>query len=250
MTEAEHLLRSYGVSEPGDIDLHAIAHLQGLSVRTAPLQACDARLVGLGKRGIITIRDDQRMERQRFSIGHEIGHWRHHRNRVLMCQSKDIGEEQEAGKQREKVADIFASNLLMPNYLFRPLVQQSRRPTFELAMSLARDFRVSVTAATRRIVASDVFPAVVVSYTMKGRRWFERAPRIETSWTPKFEIDGRSRALSSLLNRGKPTTPIKTSASVFFDRIDASAHDVTEQFWSPYAGEVLGLFVFGAISRS
>lgn len=249
MTDAEKLLQSYGVSDATDIDLHAIAHLQGLSIRLAPLRACDARLVGVGKRGIITVRDDQRMERQRFSIGHEIGHWRHHRNRVLMCQSKDIGEEREAGKQREKVADIFASNLLMPDYLFRPLIQVERRPTFELAMSVARTFRVSVTAAMRRIIASDLFPAVLVSYSIKGRRWYEKAPRVEASWTPTFEIDGRSRALHSLMRRGKPTTPLRSSASIFFSRHDSSAHDVTEQFWSPWEGEVLGLFVFQTRSR-
>ena len=63
MTEAEKLLQSYGVSEPADIDLPAIAHLLGLSIRLAPLTACDARLVGIGNRGIITVREDQRKER-------------------------------------------------------------------------------------------------------------------------------------------------------------------------------------------
>lgn len=169
----------------------------GLSIRLAPLKACDARLVGIGNRGIITVREDQRKERQRS------------------------------------------------DYLFRPLIQGSHRPTFESAMELARQFQVSVTAALRRIVASDIFPAVVVSYGVRGRRWYERASRVDTSWVPKLDIDGRSRALNVLLQRGKPCTPIKSSASVFFERSDASAFDVTEQFWSPYEGEVLGLFVFG-----
>lgn len=245
MTEAEKLLRSYGVSEPREIDLRGIAHLEGLSVRFAPLEACEARLVGVGNRGVITVREGQRKERQRFSIGHEIGHWRHHRHKVLMCQSGDIGEEREAGKQREKVADRFASSLLMPDYLFKPLVQQTPRLSFELAMKLAGEFRVSVTAALRRIVASDVFPAIVVSYGIQGRRWYEKAPRVDERWVPKFEIDGRSRALSTLVQRGKPTTAIRTSASVFFGRADASAHSVTEQFWSPHDGEALGLLTLG-----
>ena len=111
-------------------------------------------------------------------------------------------------------------------------------------MELARQFQVSVNAALRKTVASDLFPAVVVSYGIKGRRWYERAPRVDTSWVPKFDLDARSRALNVLLQRGKPCTPIKSSASVYFERSDASAFDVTEQFWSPYDGEVLGLFVF------
>jgi Zn-dependent peptidase ImmA (M78 family) len=250
MTDAEELLRSYGISDPADIDLHAIAHLQGLSIRFAPLKACDARLVGIGNRGIITIRDDQSAERQRFSIGHEIGHWKHHRNKMLMCQSSDIGEEREAGKQREKVADLFASGLLMPRYLFRPLAQRSNRPSFELGMDLARRFRVSVTAALRRVVACDLFPTILVSYGIKGRRWYEKAPMVDDSWIPSFEIDGRSRALSTIIDRGKPTPAIKTPACIFFSRPDASAHDVTEQFWSPYEGEALGLFTFGRAART
>ena len=245
MSDAERLLQSYGVTDPREIDLYAIAYLQGLSIRFAPLNACDARLVGVGNRGIITVREDQRPERQRFSIGHEIGHWKHHRYKLLMCQSADIGEEREAGKQREKVADRFASSLLMPNYLFHPVLREARRPSFELAMELARRFQVSVTAALRKIVASDLFPAVLVSYDIKARRWYEHAPQVDPSWVPSSEIDGRSRALSVLLSRGKPTTAIKTPASVFFSRSDASAHDVTEQFWSPCEGEALGLFVFG-----
>jgi hypothetical protein len=162
-----------------------------------------------------------------------------------MCQSSDIGEEMEAGKQREKVADIFASNLLMPNYLFRPPLMHASRLSFELAMDVAQQFRVSVTAALRRIVATDIFPAVLVSYGMKGRRWYEMAPRVDPSWVPKFDIDGRSRAITMIVARGKPTTVMKNSASIFFSRFDSSAHDVTEQFWSPYDGEVLGLFTFG-----
>jgi hypothetical protein len=112
-------------------------------------------------------------------------------------------------------------------------------------MELARQFRVSVTAAIRKVVASDLFPAVLVSYGIKSRRWYQLAPQMDPSWVPSFEIDARSRALSVLLARGKPNTPIKTTASIFFSRSDASAYDVIEQFWSPYDGEVLGLFVFG-----
>ena len=84
LTSAEKLLQSLGIREPGDIDLEAIAWHCGAEVRTQSLDGCEARIVGNQNKAIITIAEDKSFERQRFSIGHELGHWEHHRGQAFI----------------------------------------------------------------------------------------------------------------------------------------------------------------------
>ena len=68
---AEALLQELGVGQPSDIDLEVIAWHLGLKVKYRDLTSCEARIVALGDRGIITIDKRKLPERQRFSLGHE-----------------------------------------------------------------------------------------------------------------------------------------------------------------------------------
>ena len=71
---AEALLKSLGVNAPDDIDLEAIAWHVGAIVRYQRLDNCEAQIVGLGNRSVITVNSDSSSTRRRFSIGHELGH--------------------------------------------------------------------------------------------------------------------------------------------------------------------------------
>ena len=55
LTAAERLLQDLGVSEPGEIDLEAIAYHLNARVQYKPLDGCEARIVGAGDRAIITV---------------------------------------------------------------------------------------------------------------------------------------------------------------------------------------------------
>ena len=72
---SELLLQDPGVTEPSEIDLEAIAYFVGARVRFRDLEGCDARIVGLGDRAVITVNKLSSYRRQRFSIAHELGHW-------------------------------------------------------------------------------------------------------------------------------------------------------------------------------
>jgi hypothetical protein len=56
--------------------LPALAYYSGARVRTRPLDGCEARIIGVGNQAIITVNAHSPPRRKRFSIAHELGHWK------------------------------------------------------------------------------------------------------------------------------------------------------------------------------
>ena len=81
LSPAEALLWNYGISDPADIDLDAIAFDMGATVHRRPLCGCEARLVADGDKAVITINSKSIITRQRFSLAHELGHLKLDRGR-------------------------------------------------------------------------------------------------------------------------------------------------------------------------
>ncbi len=94
---AEQVLQSFGVTNPEDIDIEAIAWALGAKVRYDVLESCEARIIGFKDRAIITVKNEGDSRRRRFSIAHELGHWQHHRGRSSICRASDIGSPEQAG---------------------------------------------------------------------------------------------------------------------------------------------------------
>jgi Zn-dependent peptidase ImmA (M78 family) len=175
LSVAERLLQDLGVTHPSEIDLEAIAWHCRVQIRYRELDGCEARIVGDKNRAIISVRSDVTPRRSRFSIGHELGHWHHHRGRTLICWPEDIGPESQRKAATEKLADSYAADLLMPAYLFRAEAQTAKKLTWELVRSLADAFSSSVTATAIRIVDLDLFPVLLVCHGLTGRRWLVRS---------------------------------------------------------------------------
>ena len=62
-----------GITCPSEIDIEAIAYYKDVVVKNEILTGCEARIIGIGDRAIITVNSHSNIERQRFSIGHELG---------------------------------------------------------------------------------------------------------------------------------------------------------------------------------
>ena len=150
LTRAERLLQDLGITEPDEIDLHAIAFHTGARVRYRPLDGCEARIVGTRDQAIITVKADSSPRRKQFSIAHELGHWHHHRGECLACRA----EKSRPGGQLspERVANGYAGDLLMPNYIFRPHARAHAKLTFRAvaALSKATTLRLFLSATARR----------------------------------------------------------------------------------------------------
>ena len=242
-TPAESLLRHLGIAEPNDIDLKAIAFHVGARVRYYPLSGCEARIVGIGDAAIITVNASSSPRRQRFSIAHELGHWHHHRGKSLACRAEEHTSQNVS--PLERVADGYAADLLMPNYLFRPVAQQQEKLTLKAVKAVADIFDTSVTATAIRLIESGLFPALLVCHGIHGKKWFTRAPSVPDHWFPIATLDANSSALNVLFGRrGDDPAPRKIGASAWFNCREAPYHDVHEQSMRTSDTEVLTLILF------
>lgn len=228
LTAAERLLQELGVSEPGEIDLEAIAYHLNAIVQYKPLDGCEARIVGASDRAIITVNNRSGWRRSRFSIAHELGHWHHHKGKRLVCRADDYRPRTDTSPER--VADCYAADLLMPHYLFKPQAKQLKRITFKTVGELADAFSTSLTATAIRLVEADLFPALVVCHGPAGRKWFASAPMIPRKWFPQKDLDPDSTAFNVQFGNAPGSVhPTKVGAEAWFDRHDAERYEVYEQ---------------------
>src|SRR6202030_1899881 len=184
-TAAERILHALGITEPQDIDLEAIAWTQGAVVKYRPLEKCEARFIGSSRKAVISVNSRSPKRRRRFSLAHELGHWHHHRGRMLFCDKHDIGNFAGSALDPEMQADAFASDLILPNFLLTPRIHKIKKPTLAAARELSDEFCASLTATLFKMTVSNKFPMTIACYkkTMK-RRWFEKAPMIQPWWLP------------------------------------------------------------------
>lgn len=245
LTPAERLLRSLGVSSPAEIDLEAIAfHLGVVKINYCALDGCDARIVGLGDRAIITVDDRQPSARQRFSVGHEIGHWHHHRGRTLFCGAADLAEHAH-GQAFEQTANRFASNLLLPGYLVEPIARAFPRLTLKAVRDTASVFGTSLTATAIRLVEIGHCPSMLICHGHRGRKWFVRSPGVPGRWFPQEQLDADSYAIDVLHGRrDEQPSPRKIGADAWFDRREAERYEVQEQSVLVGPAEILTILNF------
>lgn len=226
---AEQLISELGIRRASDIDLDAIALVQGVTVKYEPLDGCEALIVGHGERAIVTVNKNSMPERQRFSLGHELGHWTHHKGRTLYCTQDDIEGSSDKARETEGSADRFASSLLMPSFLFRPAVSAHRKLSWKVIREVAKEFRCSSLATALRIVDLNIAPIVFVCLKDGKRKWFKRSNEIADVWFPKESPEPESFAFDLSFNANKaPAGPRKVQASAWFDRRDASRFELTE----------------------
>ncbi len=110
--------------------------------------------------------------RQKFTIGHELGHfllpW--HRQLTFECTAEDISSR--ARKDWEIQANQFSAELLMPTALVKPRLHAMRDPELAHVQELSAQFEVSFEATARRLVElSDYACAVVFSKDNVVRYW-------------------------------------------------------------------------------
>ena len=242
LTPAEQLLQELGVTQPNEIDLEAIAYYVNARVKFRMLDGCEARIIGRGDEAIITVNASSPIRRKRFSIAHELGHWHHHRGKRLACRAEDY--QPRATVSPERTADNYAADLLMPNYLFRPLARQYGRLNFKTINTLANAFNTSQTATAIRFIEGDYAPALLVCHGPKGRKWFARSPSLPPKWFPKETLDADSFAFDVLFG-GKPddASPYRVGADAWFDRWEAQRFEVQEQTMRTGPDETLTLIL-------
>jgi len=236
------IIEELGITEPSDIDIEAIAEYCGATIVYESLEGSEARILGAGDRAIITVNSSSPRPRQRFSAGHELGHWMRDRGKVAFaCEERSFIREW-GDDNAERRANRYAADLLLPRKVFQPRLVELA-PTFDCVRQLAREFETSLTATAIRLVELGRKPAIVIASERSGRKWFFRADVVpETLWP--CERPGSDTLAAKLLDGSiKPATaaPIDLPADEWIDHPDASRFTVREDSMLAYNGTVLTL---------
>jgi Zn-dependent peptidase ImmA (M78 family) len=242
LTAGERMLVDLGIREPSEIDLEAIAASRGAFVRTCPLDSAEAMIVGRGSKAVILVNERSRWERQRFSIAHEIGHWHHHRGQVLFCGPADIGNPRNDPLNPERQADDFASDLILPGFMFMPRLHRIQRLRMQDISEIADEFQASRTATLLKAVGCRRHPIIVACYGRDGLIWFRRSDLVATWWRLRSDLNPETFAGQALLASAAPEQwPRSMPAEEWFDFRGADRYEVKEQCFMPTHDRVIAV---------
>ncbi len=140
------------------INVHQIALDLGLDVVEQDFEdQVSGVLVIKDGRGVIGVNSNHHRNRQRFTIAHEIGHYRlHHIGRVFIDATPVFFRDTtsaEGQSPQEIVANAFAAELLMPENKLREILREQPIDAFDenALRSVANQFEVSTQALTIRL---------------------------------------------------------------------------------------------------
>ena len=163
---------------------------------------------------------------------------------MLFCSGREIDRPVTGVLGPEQQADSFASDLLLPNYIFRPAALAIRRLNLKAARDLAERFKASLSATLSKLVALDRFPIMIVRHRREGRTWFSRPPHVRAFWFPREDLDAESSAFELLFKGGKEDTfPRKIGADAWFEVKGADQYEVQEQSFPLPNDEIMTLLI-------
>lgn len=221
------ILQELGVTEPEDLHLEAIAQYCGATIVYEPLKGCEARLIGYGDRAIITVNTESYLPRQRFSAGHELGHWMRDRGKIaFVCAASTFALEW-SDDNPERRANRYAADLLLPEFMFRPFAQ-TKDITFATVKQLAGRFQTSTTATAIRLVEQGSFPAMIICNQLGRRRWFLRGPAVSDKLWPYSEPGRDTVAYDLLRTPAEPPGPVEVRADGWIDHSDSYRYHLCE----------------------
>jgi hypothetical protein len=244
---AEARIAGLGITDPRDLDVDLIAMDADMEVVYADLHGCEATLVGVGSSAIATVRRCAVRGRERFSVGHELGHWDMHRGRAFRCRVDDPDQNWASDSNLEKEADTYASHLLMPSSMFNPRVKALVTPGFREIEDLAEVFATSVLATCMRLADINTMPVILACYGGNGNlRWRKVAEDVPKRWWLRQHLDDDSFAHDLLHSGRSHPSPGKQPAEVWFENMDADQYELLECCVPGRAGEINVLLYLGA----
>ena len=221
------LLQELGITEPEEIEVEVIAQYVGATVVAEPLTGAEARLVGSGDKAIITVNANSSLPRQRFSAGHELGHWMHDRGRPQFSCGAGVQNASFLGSDPESLANRYATELLLPDYMVEPRLSK-KAPILATVEELAGTFTTSLTATALRIVDLGMWPSMVVCFSKDKRQWFKRGRDVPDKIWPHRALSEDSLAFALLRDPNGTSATEEVDADAWIDLPDASDYTVVE----------------------
>ena len=214
------ILEELGVREPADLKIEAIAEYCGATIIYAPLEGTEARILGYGDRAIITVNSAAPRGRQRFSGGHELGHWMCDRGKIAFACTESAFTREWSDDNPERRANQYSAELLLPQSMFSAHAK-NREMTFATVRQMAEMFQTSLTATAIRLVEFGSFPAMVVCSDLERRRWFKRGPDVPDVLLPHERVSPMTVAYDVLNGKATSPGPADVSADAWFEHRDA-----------------------------
>ncbi len=201
---AYQLTRLFVITEPKEIDLEAIAMERGVLVINGPLEGCDARLIRKGEKGVIRVSDSLTVGQRRFAIAHELGHWEMHRgiSQWHLCTNENLASYKSS--EPELQASSFASELLLPTKLLRPLCAEVE-PNMELVCQLADSFCTGLIATALRFIELNENPCLVVLSDGNRIKWWKKNDHCRNAWFESKQEIGQEALAAKCSHENKPS---------------------------------------------
>ncbi len=176
--KAREVLRAFMVGAPDEIDLPTIAWTLGkLWIEYGDLDTAEGRLVASKGGGFIRVRAGIRPEgRKRFVVAHELGHFCLHKATSALDTFSQLTDW--ASGSRETEANLFAGELLMPDFLMKPRIAKDE-PSLAFLDSLASEFATSNLATCVQFVHYTTEPCALVVSQDGKLAWYRKSNSFE-----------------------------------------------------------------------
>lgn len=200
------MLAAFGVTQPEQIDLDAMAAMMNAEILYDDLDGATARVMRIGQHARIRISNRVRdIGARRFSIAHELGHlWLGHEipdgdaDRIVERICTPLNANHRAP---ERDANVFAAEIVMPEALVEPRCTVSH-VTLAPARAIAREFKTSVLASAMRFVELSK-ERCAVAYSELGRvRWLKPSATFP-DWVPRGRRLDPASAASDYFHKGR-----------------------------------------------
>jgi hypothetical protein len=184
-------------------------------------------------KGTIAYNDSSLLERRRFTIAHEIGHFlMPSHNASAQCAKADMSllKSADARKSKEAEANRFAACLLMPKKLYLADMRKLGTPETEHVLRLASRYCVSKEAAARRFTdLSEHSCAIIFSLNGMVRNYCKSANFPFLTAKPKERLPSGCLSAAVKLTAGAMSAWAETVPETWMDRLPRGK-TVCEQF--------------------
>jgi Zn-dependent peptidase ImmA (M78 family) len=150
---------------PVPVPLEEVARLAGISdFKPIASEGFEGALIANAEKseGVIFYSTAAARPRQRFTIGHELGHfllpW--HRQSSFQCKAQDLAFG--ANTEWEVQANQFSAELIMPKPLVMKRLRRFSEPDLLHVLELAKEFETSIEMTARRYVELNEYPCAIV----------------------------------------------------------------------------------------
>lgn len=199
---AQKLMSECGIDDPTEIPLDIIVFGRGATLIEKSLKNSEGRIVFGADSAIITINSDIAYEgKKRFVTAHELGHYEMHRNVIAVHNDTDATLEFFKNGNQETEANEFASELLMPEHLFKKECE-GKKFSPDLLRHLSERFQTSITSVAYKYFELGSHPTCLF-YSHNNKVMYWKRPENY----PHFVND-----------RTKLTPPEDSVATEFFEK--------------------------------